>query len=80
VTVQVKRDAYFGVAEPLACDLRMHAAQEHMGCIRTDMPVSPHERKLAEQRKEQMFRDKGWVQRYFDGGRKEATELMLVLF
>jgi hypothetical protein len=55
-------------------DISEEVAQQ----IREGRPVSQTERRLAEQHKEKLFRDKAWIARYLDGGRAEATELMLV--
>jgi hypothetical protein len=46
--------------------------------IRNDLPVSPIEYKLASQRRDQLFADQTWIERYNRGERRAVTELALV--
>jgi hypothetical protein len=46
--------------------------------IRSDRPVSAHEHRLAQQRKETMMRDKEWCKLYLDNDRDARTEMALV--
>jgi hypothetical protein len=57
---------------------RADISEEVANQIRQGRPVTAYERSLAEQRKQQCFRDKEWVRRYLDGGRSESTELALL--
>jgi hypothetical protein len=46
--------------------------------IRNNEPVTFQERRLAEQMRAKLFRDKSWVQRYLDGDREAATQIALI--